>query len=192
MAQDTIMLHNRYMLAGDNVAKYNSGAVAVVFDILTNRTLKVINDNGVAYVGKVESNTQSFNRVFGCNTLHTLSNTYLGLTQAEQKEIINFIKNAPKENGKRSISYTCYRSSGAKADDLKQNSKGENIKRTYTKEEQKALGLLNEIVVLVDYYGEIDNLNDLYNGSGAKWSYSVMEQKATATFEKACKLSDMQ
>ena len=192
MAQETIMLHNRYMLAGDNVAKYNSGAVAVVFDILTNRTLKVINDNGVAYVGKVESTTQAFTRVFGCNTLHTLSNAYLSLTQAEQKEIIGFIKNAKKENGKRSISYTCYRSSGAKSDDLKQNSKGENIKHTYTKEEQKALGLLNEIMVLIDYYGEIDNINDLYNGACDKWHYSVMEQKATATFEKACKLEDMQ
>ena len=192
MAQETIMLHNRYVLAGDNVTKYNSGAVAVVFDVLTNRTLKVINDNGVAYVGKVESTTQSFNRVFGCNTLHTLSNSYLGLTQSEQKTIIEMIKKAPKENGKRSITFTCERSSGAKSDDIKQNSKGENIKRTYTKEEQKALGLLNEIVVLVDYYGDIDNINDLYNGSSSKWDYKVFEQKATATFEKACKLEDMQ
>lgn len=192
MAQETIMLHNRYMLAGDNVAKYNSGAVAVVFDILTNRTLKVINDNGVAYVGKVENTTQAFTRVFGCNTLHTLNNSYLGLTQSEQKTIIEMIKKCPKEDGKRSITFTCERSSGAKSDDLKQNSKGETIKRTYTKEEQKALGLLNEIVVLVDYFGDIDNVNDLYNGSSSKWSYKVFEQKATATFEKACKLEDMQ
>ena len=193
MAQEikTQILEGRYLLGGDDVARYENGQVAVCMDIITHKQFKVIQKDGVAYVGKLENLTQNFVVAYGCNVLHTLSNNYLGITQSEQKEIISIIKKCTKENGFYSCSYTCLRSSGAKSDETKLNSKGETIKKTLTKEEQKAQGLLNEIVVLVEYHGELNDTRNLYNGASEKWVYKVIQQNVNSTFEIACKLADM-
>ena len=194
MAQENkvVMLHNRYALMRANVDLYNSGAVAVVFDTLTNRTLKVVQKDGIAYVGKVQSNASQITRVFGCNINHTLNTAYKCLSQQEQKEVVELIKKAPLEDGKRSITYTMYYSSGAKGEETKLNSKGEKVKVTLTKEQQREQGLLNSLTIICEYYGKLEDTFNLYNGAGNMWNIKPIEQKQSAAFEVACKLEDMQ